>query len=344
MIMRLIGTLSLPVAIMVGFGALVLLVLSANLAVEKMVALAEYLQLSATFMGMTVVSLATSIPEITAHLTASASILAGSLDYRVGSAIVLGSNIGSDVVQQTLILGLVVLVTGSLYFRRYFLWKSLLPMIGSAVLCLILGLDGTFSRLDGAVLFATFVGYIYYLYVDERKHFGSGDEDTTESDTAPAITTGRQALLATAITLGAMLLTVFAAQAVLGVTEKVVMVTGIGGSLIGVVTLGVASALPELTTALAGARKKEHGISLGTLVGSNITNPLVGIGLGALVSTYAAPRPLLAWDLPWQAVSGAVLLGYLLLNKGRIGRGGAIFLIAMYAVYLTFRALFFAVD
>jgi len=141
-----------------------------------------------------------------------------------------------------------------------------------------------------------------------------------------------------------MALTVLAAQTVLGVIERVVSATGVGGSLIGVVTLGVASALPELTTALAGARRNAQGISLGTLVGSNITNPLVAIGLGALVSTYAVPRPLLVWDLPWATLSGGLLLGYLLWRKGRIGRWGAVYFVAMYVIYVTCRALFFAVD
>ena len=121
-------------------------------------------------MGMTVFSLATSIPEITAHLTASAKLLTGTLDYGIGSAIVLGSNIGSDVVQQTLVLGLVVLLSGTPYFRRYFLWKSMGPMIGTTILCIIFGLDGDCSRLDGAILFGTFIAYTYYLYVDERRH------------------------------------------------------------------------------------------------------------------------------------------------------------------------------
>ena len=114
--------------------------------------------------------------------------------------------------------------------------------------------------------------------------------------------------------------------------------------MLGVVTLGVASALPELTTALAGAHHKAHGISIGTLVGSNITNPLVGIGLGAIVSTYAAPQPFLAWDLPWQAGSGAILLVFLLLRKGRIGRVGSLYFIGLYVIYILFRVLFFAVD
>ncbi len=342
MIMHWIDSLSLPAAMALGVGALALLVLSADLAVGRLVALAEYLRLSSTFMGMTVVSLATSIPEITAHLTASGGILAGTLDYQVGSAIVLGSNIGSDVVQQTLILGLVVLMVGSLRFRRYFIWKSLVPMIASALLCLLLGMNGGYSRLDGALLFGAFVGYTYYLYADERKHFGPAP--TADGQDAPAITTRRQAWMAAGVTLGAIAITVLSAQAVLGVTEQVVAATGIGGSLIGVLTLGVASALPELTTALAGARKNDHGISLGTLVGSNITNPLVGIGLGAVVSTYAAPRPFLVWDLPWQALGGAALLGYLLRNEGRLSRRGAVLLIGLYAAYIGLRVAFFASD
>ncbi|MCE5260225.1 MAG: sodium:calcium antiporter [Chloroflexi bacterium] len=344
MVIQLVNTLSFPVAIIAGIVGLVLMVLAANLAVKKMVELAEYLKLSATFMGMTVLSLATSIPEITSHVTASASILSGNLDYKVGSAIVLGSNIGSDVVQQTLIMGVVVLITGSLYFRRYFLWKSMIPMIGSTLLCIVLGMDGTYSRLDGAILFGSFIAYTYYLYVDERKYYGTGDAPTQEQAAQPAINTAGQAWMAALIGLASMVITVLAAQIVLGVTERIVTVTGIGGSLLGVVTLGVASALPEFTTALAGARNNAHGISLGTLVGSNITNPLVAIGLGALISTYAVPRPLIAWDLPWEAVTGAILLVYLLLRKGKIGRKGSIYFIALYVIYILVRVFLFAAD
>jgi len=343
MVMQLIGALSLPGAIVAGSVALVVLVLSANTAVKKMVDLAEYFKLSATFMGMTVISLATSIPEITAHLTASGGILAGTLDYEIGSAIVLGSNIGSDIVQQTLILGMVVWVAGELYFRRYFLWKSMIPMIATSTLCIFLALDGTFSRIDGLILFALFVGYTYYLYRDERRYFtASGTAD--EAGPAPAITTSGQAWGAGAVTLGMMFATVLAAQAVLGVIERVVSATGVGGSLIGVVTLGVASALPELTTALAGARNNAHGISLGTLIGSNITNPLVGIGLGALISKYAVPRPLILWDLPWETLTGIFLWIILWARKGKLGKLESFYLMAMYFAFIILRAVIFPAD
>jgi cation:H+ antiporter len=331
------------VASLAGLVAMGLLVLSADLAVKKLIGLAAYFKLSTTFMGMTVFSLATSIPEITAHLTASVGILRGTLDYRVSSAIVLGANIGSDVVQQTLIMGIVVFMAGSLYFRRYFLFKSLGPMIGTTVMCIILGWDRTYSRLDGFILFGTFLIYTYYLYIDERKHFKTEDKVAAEAETGvPA--TGLQAARDGLIAVGACVVTVFCAQTVLSITERVVAVTGVGGSLIGVVTLGVASALPELTTAISGVRNKEHGISLGTLVGSNITNPLVAIGGGALVSTYYVPGPLVLWDLPWETITGAILWAILWFSKGRLNRVGAIYLMGLYVVYITLRVLFFAVD
>ena len=335
---------SIWVKSLAGLVAMAFLVLSADLAVKKLIGLAAYFKLSTTFMGMTVFSLATSIPEITAHLTASVGILRGTLDYGVGSAIVLGANIGSDVVQQTLIMGIVVFMAGGLYFRRYFLFKSLGPMIGSTIMCIILGWDRTYSRFDGLILFGTFLIYTYYLYVDERKHFRAEDNVPALEQGAGVPESGMQAARDGLIAIGAWGVTVLSAQIVLTITERLVAVTGIGGSLIGVVTLGVASALPEFTTAISGVRNKEHGISLGTLVGSNVTNPLVAIGGGALVSTYRVPGPLMLWDLPWETITGAVLWAILWITKGRLNRVGAIYLMVLYVLYITLRAMFFAVD
>lgn len=331
--------------ILVGLFFIAVLVLAANLSVTKLVGIAAYFNLSSTFMGMTVVSLATSIPEITSHLTASFNILAGKLDFQIGSAIVLGSNIGSDVVQQTFILGLVVLLSGGLYFRRYFMWKSMVPMISSTVMCILLGLDGTYSRLDGFILFGSFVLYSLYLYFDERKFYKAEDNIPVSEEISDSIpTTRKQVLIDSGIAVLLMAVTVFAASNVLSITEIVVNRTNISGSLIGVITLGLASALPELTTALAGVRQKEYGISLGTLVGSNITNPLVGIGAGALISRYAVPRPLVLWDLPWETLTGLLLWVILLLKKGKLGKYEAFYLMMMYFVFIILRAVLFKAD
>jgi cation:H+ antiporter len=83
---------------------------------------------------------------------------------------------------------------------------------------------------------------------------------------------------------------------------------------------------------------------LGTLIGSNITNPLVAIGGGAIISTYWVPRPLVLWDLPWETVTGAILWMILWFSKGKIGKKGAIYLTVLYFVYVTLRMTFFSVD
>jgi len=336
------GLLSVSV---VGIASLALLVLCANIAVKKLIGIASYFNLSTTFMGMTVISLSTSIPEITAHATASINILRKTLDYKIGSAIVLGANIGSDVVQQTLIMGIVVLLAGTLYFRKYFLWKSMIPMIATTIMCIVLGIDGTYSRVDGLILFGTFIAYNYFLYKDERKHYRKEDNVVTHEGIAKNIPQNvKDVIIDTLISLVMLALTVVSATYVLQVTEIMVNETGISGSLIGVVTLGIASALPELTTALAGIGNKEYGISLGALVGSNITNPLVAIGGGAIISQYAVPRPLILWDLPWETVTGAILWIVLWFNKGRLGKKEAIYLIAIYFIYVFLRASYFNVD
>jgi cation:H+ antiporter len=338
--------LSTPLMILFGLLSITALVVSANISVKKIIGIAQFFHLSTTFMGMTVLSLATSIPEITSHFTASINILVGNLNYKIGSAIVLGSNIGSDNVQQTLIMGLVVLLSGTLYFRRYFIKKSMLPMIGTALICVILGLDGTYSRFDGIVLFGLFIAYTYYLYTDERKHYKKedkvkSDESKEELDTPKSI---NMVLVDSLITLTMIVITIISASIVLNITEIIVQRTGVGGSLFGVMTLGIASAMPELFTAVAGIRHNHHGVSLGTLIGSNITNPLVAIGGGAMLSTYSVPQPVLLWDLPFGIFSGIVLWIILWFSKGKLKKIHAFYLIVIYFAYLSMRVIFFNVD
>lgn len=339
-------TQTLVAQIVFGFLSILVLVVSSNIAVGKLTGLAGYFRISTTFMGVTVVALATSIPEIAAHFTASVGILSGALDYEISSAVVLGANIGSDVVQQTLILAIVILIAGKLTFKRYFLWKTMLPMIITTLMCIVLGIDGQFSRIDGMILFGSFLAYSYYLYHDERKHYKEEDHGFGESGETPEgiPQNAKEAWRDSSIAILSLAITVGAAMVALQVTEVVVEQTGVGGSLIGVLTLGIASALPELITAISGVRRGDSGLPLGTLIGSNITNPLLAIGGGALISTYWVPRPLVFWDLPWETITGAILWVVLWLNRGKIGKWGAIYLIVLYFIYVTLRMIFFAVD
>ena len=134
------------------------------------------------------------------------------------------------------------------------------------------------------------------------------------------------------------------AHFLLKIVENIVALTGLGGSLIGVISLGVVSAAPEMFTAISGIKNKAEGISLGTLIGSNITNPLVALGGGSLLSTYWVPDALVLWDLPMETITALLLLIYLIFNKRKLGRKGGAYLIGLYFSYLVIRLLVFPTD
>jgi cation:H+ antiporter len=326
------GTESLVINSIIGLIGIIILMLSAEFVVANLIKIARHFGVSNTFMGLTVLSIGTSLPEIGSHLAASIGILTESLDYKIASATVLGANIGSDVVQQTFVLGLVIFLMGSLTFTTAFLKRSYSVMVGTTLMCIILGWDFHYSRLDGAILFGTFVVYMYYLYKKEQ----DSPEHTKK--------VSNNIWLDIFYVICGMIVLLISSSIVLKIVELIVNKTGVGGSLIGVVTLGVASALPEMITAISGLRQKATGISLGTLIGSNITNPLVAIGLGSLISTYYIPRPLIYWDLPMETITAAALLIWLFMTKKKLGRWGAVYLMALYFVYLAIRIVYFGVD
>ncbi len=335
----------MPTAI-VGLLSIAVLVFGADKVVEKMQAVAHRYDVSDVVIAMTIISFGTSLPEITSHLMASYGILTHTLDYQVASAAVLGGNIGSNVVQQTLIMGLVIIIAGSLKLSPRVVRRDYLPMIGAHVLTLLLVVDGTVSRFDGLALLTMFVGYMLYLYTTRHeKLLSTGD-----------VKPSSRPLRDLSIAVIAMLAIGYSARIFLEVVQQIVAYTGLGGSMVAVVTLGVAAALPELITAVEAIRQGSGGISVGTLVGSNITNPLLGIGLGATVSTYAVPRGLYLWDLPVEIVTGAVILGYIHVNdriplisdrlpeRHVIGKAGGVMLVLLYLFYVYIRFQYFAID
>ncbi len=331
--------LGLGPSIGVAVVAVVALVYGAERVVDRLTAIAEFYGIPDVVIAVSVVSIGTSLPELLSHLVASAGILSGSLSYEIASSTVLGANIGSDVVQQTLVVGVVVLAftwMGSknrFQFDHKFLKINYLPMIGVHLMTLVLAWDGYLSRLDGGVLFGSFLVYMYFLYYtrDDRLNHDVEESDNIQRD---AIITG-----------AALIVVLSSAHVLLKVTEQIVAVTGLGGSIIGVMTLGIAAALPELFTAIQGIRHQASGIALGTLIGSNITNPLLAIGLGSIVSTYWVPRPLVLWDLPMQVVTASMLLVYLLfISDRKLGWKGGIYLVGLYGFYVVIRFMFFAVD
>ncbi|MEZ3117255.1 sodium:calcium antiporter [Halobaculum sp. MBLA0147] len=201
-------------------------------------------------------------------------------------------------------------------------------MIVGLPLVLGLSFDGTISRLDGVILLVGFVVYIGYSYVRRQQ---------TTADGPPSTNVGRD-VVATVLLLGLVLAS---ASVLLAVVEDVVAGVVLGGSMVGVLTLGIASSFPELGTVLDGVRRRTPIVAVGTLIGSNVVNPVLGIGLGGAISTYTVPTAVIVWDLPFKIVAAVALAGYARYRGNALDRRVGIYLVGAYFLYITGRVLLF---
>ena len=311
-------------------GIVVILVL-ASLIIRSVVKLSKHFGLSGTFVGLTILSIGTSIPEIMSAVVASINIVKNPASLQALSSLVVGQNVGSDIFQQSFILAIVGIL-GTVVVVKKDLFKEMGALIIGALLVFVFSLGGTLSRIEGGVLLAVYAGYLYYLY---RNRSG-------KIVAAKNLSRRRVWIEILIVTISFVIMGIVADK-VLFASTVLVQSLPVSASFFGVVLLGIASALPELMTALVAVFKRQKGISAGVLIGSNITNPLFGLGLGALISTYSIPDVLVQFDLPIKIGTG-LLIYYFLFRSEDITKVEGIILICLFFAYIFIRAIHFPAD
>jgi len=297
---------------------------SAELLIKALQVLATRLKISDTFVGLTVLSIGTTLPELGTHIASSMVILRGT-DI---SGIALGTNIGSNIFQITVILGIVALYM-TVHAHKKFLDSDYLIMLASILLLFVFShTNGGIGRYEGAFLIVCYLVYLWRL--GRIEHFVHKVENEKHKKWL--------FIHALAVPVGIAIL-YFSANIVVKNAHKLAVLWGVSDSLIGVLIIGFGTALPELAAAIIALRRKSEGMSVGVLVGSNITNPLFGVGVGALISTYAVGDKIVNFDLPvWFFVSVVALLFFW--RKLKIERREAVILIAMYVIYAWVRIVY----
>jgi cation:H+ antiporter len=315
--------------VIVGILSLTLLILSAEIIMRKSIKLTQYFGLSQTFIGLTIFSISTSIPEIAANIIAGIEILKGKLDPIVLSSTAMGTTIGSDNIQITLVVGLVALFA-TLKASRQFLKTHYLMMIAVDLIAIIFSLNFFLGRGEGLVLIAVYIGYLFYLARKEKQKQLKNHVTVYKSR--------RGVVIDSIIVLVGIGIILTAAEFVFRSAAFFVKTFQISGSLIGVAIIGVATALPELTTSLIAAFKKASNISLGILIGSNITNMSFALGLGAVIAGYHVSAPILYYDMLSRLILPIIALFFFW--RGKITRLEAILLIVLYLLYIGLRLIF----
>lgn len=255
---------------------LLLVVYSADRLVFAASILCRTLGVPPLIIGMTVVSIGTSLPEI---ITAVAASLHGQLDLAIGTAI------GSNITNILLILGVAALLhpftVHSDILRRELPFTLVASLLAGVVLY-----DGQITRVDGIILLLLAVLWLVFIVKIARLAERQGNDSLTREQLAELPREG--SLSVACLWLGvALIIMPMATRMVVDNATVVANYFAISELTIGLTVIAIGTGLPELATAIAGARKGEDDIAIGNIIGSNIFNIAIVLGLPAMIAPGA---------------------------------------------------------
>ena len=315
---------------------LALLLIGANYLVDSSVAIAQRAKISNFIIGLTIVGMGTSAPELFVSVS---SALSNSGDIAMGNVI------GSNIANILLILGITAAIL-PFPIERLQSRRDIPFLIFATLLVALLALDSiipginenTLSRLDGIFLLVLFIGYMCWVVLqkgkDPKKAVEEADEEATSS------LTGKSPWLLWGIAIVSLAALIYGGNLFLDSAKSLARSWGMSEAVIAITVVAVGTSLPELITAVVAAAKKNVQLALGNVIGSNLFNLLFILGTASTV------KPL-TLDGINVIDYGVMLLASLLLlsvvvtfKKDKFDRiEGVIFLVAYvaYTVYLLMR-------
>ena len=271
-------------AILVG---LVLLIWSSDKFVDGASSIAQIMGVSPLIVGMLIIGLGTSAPEM---LVSGAAALEGSPGLGLGNAI------GSNITNITLVLG----VTAMLFVlpvQSTLLKKELPLVLASAVLAWVLLMDNAFSRSDAIILLIALAIILTWMIVSARQESKNHDsliEDTIEE--LPEKQPLNSSIIWTIIGLAVLLVS---SKLLVWGASNIAIQLGVSKLVIGLTIVAIGTSLPELAATISSARKGEHDLAVGNIVGSNLFNTLAVLAIPGLISPLSSlPEGLLSRDMP----------------------------------------------
>ena len=312
----------LQIAILIA--GLLLILLGANYLVDGSSSIARRFGLSEFVIGLTIVGIGTSTPEMVVSFL---SAFQGKADMAIGNIV------GSNIFNTMLILGVTALIA-PLTITRSNLKRDIPLNIGVTVLLILLGMSGTIfrtgtdmlSRVDGIILLAVFA---WYMWTSFRNDSADSSEESEESKT---YSIGISALMIA----GGLAALVFGGRLFVNAATEIAKGFGVSDKFIAVTVLAAGTSLPELATSAVAAFKGKGQLALGNILGSNISNILLILGGSALIHPLSFTG-MTAVDL------GAVLAGALFIlasaytfKKKKLDRVEGSILVLMEVAYMWY--------
>lgn len=323
-----------PLTLAMLLGGLALLLGGGEVLVRGGSGLARGFGLSPLVVGLTVVSFATSAPELAVTLDAAVSGTPG---------LAVGNVVGSNIANVLLVLGLSALIL-PLAVRSSLVRRDVPVMLALSALLLVLALDGGVSRLDGLLLVVLLVGYVVWSVAGGRRAGPAGppagDGEHDRRDAAGGRRTAGAMLRDGALVAVGVAALVLGADWLVGAATEVAGALGLSDMVIGLTVVAVGTSLPELATSVIAAVRGERDMAVGNVVGSNIFNIGAVMGLSAAVAPGGVPvePSAVRFDLPVM-VAVALLLLPIVFTGFTVARWEAVVFVGYYGAYVAFLLL-----
>lgn len=295
---------------------LYLLIKGGDWTVDAAVFVAERTGLSPLFIGATIVSFGTSVPELFTSVNANISGFPG---------ISLGNVLGSNVANILLVLGATAIVF-TITAKPKDLIKDLGMMLLATAIMTYGVLTDSFTQGFGLLMFAILVAFVYYQYKTDSLDL---EEDDDEGERG--IATMQSAIL---ILLGGLAALAVGSELLVQGAVQTGTAIGVPEAIIGMTVVAFGTSLPELSTCLAAARKQSVGLILGNIIGSNTFNILSILALTAMIKPLDVDPVLLGMEL-WVTVAVAVVFAAWMLIVGKLTKPLGIAMIAAYVVFIA---------
>ena len=305
---------------------LVLLVFGAELLVKGASKLAATFGVSPLIIGLTVVAFGTSAPELAVSLSAS---LGGEAD------IALGNVVGSNICNVLLILGVSSLIA-PLTVAQQLVRLDVPIMIGVSFLLLLFGLDGQIGRSDGVIMFLGGLAYTAFLLYQSRQEKDQDIHGEYAKFGARSLSLTDTATNAGLFLLGAVML-VTGSQMLVNSAVEIARFFGASPLIVGLTIIALGTSLPELATSVMASIRGERDIAVGNVIGSNIFNILVVLGLTSAVSQtgVGVTDSARAFDIPVM-VAVAVMCLPIFFTDNEVSRREGILLLGYYILYIGY--------